>query len=165
MCSSYWTHAGWFLSAGNIPSKRQTTERQPTERQPTERPPTELEQEVTPDDDEAVAMECCNKSSTFSLKLFAFTKKEMLAELQAREGEVENKCLRQYDGESFGRGILQSVHVIRNIRCFKVEITHIDNQIPSGRKKQIAILWVPTMTDRGLEHMLVPQLKKVPTKL
>jgi hypothetical protein len=24
-------------------------------------------------------------------------------------------------------------------------------------------LWLPTMTDRGLEHMKIPQLKKVPT--
>lgn len=159
------------IIAEKIRPQKKKTEREPTEAPPTEpRPiqpePTELQKEVTPDEDEATAMAWMSKSSTYYFKLFAFTKIEILAELQARETQqLGNKSLGQTDGESFGRGTSRSVHIIRNVRCFKVEIFHIDNQIPSGRKKQIATLWVPTMTDRGLEHMQVSQLKKVPTKL
>lgn len=97
--------------------------------------------------------------------MFAFTKKEMLADLQSRDDFESNSPVRQHGGEVFGHGTLQSVHVVRNVRCFKVEVVHINNYLPSGRKPKIATLWVPTMTDRGLEHVEVPQIKKVPPKL
>jgi hypothetical protein len=125
---------------------------------------TELEKEVRPDDDEAEAMAWMSKSSTFLLDLFALVNIENWADLQAREA---GKSVKENTGSSVARGTLQSVHVIRNMRCFKVEIMHIDCHtvwIASfGRKKKISSLWLPTMTDRGLEHMKIPQLKKVPT--
>jgi hypothetical protein len=142
--------------AESVPTKRQT---KPTQQ-------TEIEQEVRPDDDEAAAMVWMSKSSPFLFNLFALVKRENWADLQARE---DGKPLKQNTGSPVARGKLQSVHVVRNIRCFKIEIMHIDCHTvwidPCGRKHNISTLWVPTMTDRGLIHVQVPQLKKVKTTL
>lgn len=132
----------------------------PPKREPKQQQQTELEKEVSPDDDEAEAMASMSKSSTFFLYLFALLKKENGKQMQARDA---GESIRPANtGEWVAHGTLQSVHVIRNIRCFKVEIIHIDCPVaPRGRKKTIPTLYLPTMTNRGLEHMQVSQLKKV----
>ena len=108
-------------------------------------------------------MKLTKDSDAVYLELFAFKTPELLEDLRDCVGENDHLFLknRGEDGVVFGRGKLDSVHVIHSVRCFRVTITRMEyHGIPSGREKS-KIMWVTCMSPEGPLYERVSLLREV----
>lgn len=126
---------------------------------PAKREPSEFELIVDPDNDEVLAIEYCKQYPEYFVELLALTTKQELSHLQNRDNTdaIDASIKQQLNGSAFGRGSIVSVHVIKSVRCFKVKFI----QFTASEDFKGRALWVPIMTEPGLSHLQVQQLRKV----
>lgn len=114
---------------------------------------------VEADEDEVVAIEYGQSYPEYAVEVRAYAFKPTLAELQMRDADKSVKYRGQYSGEVVGRGIPESIHVIKKVRWWKVKFMEA---MSDGDKSKVAGFWVPLMTPaKGLQMVQFGNLKSV----
>lgn len=119
--------------------------------------------EVPPDADEKVAIANGHTYPDVFLELRAYAFKVTLAELQIRDADMAVKYRGQLSGAVVGRGIPESVHVIKKVRWWKVKFMEATSDGSPSEKTGLATnFWIPLMTpSKGLQMIQFGQLKSV----